>query len=138
MAVTPNSIVTPQRPKTSTGVLTAANTTYTDTPTNSVVIFSAGADGARVTKISSIPRATCTAMLIDIYRDGDGSGSAKRPIQRRSQAAQTIDTTTACATNDFGYSDAAPLLLQANEKLWASMTVALAGGMVINVEGADY
>lgn len=138
MAVTPNSIVTPQRPKTSTGVLTVANTTYTDTPTNSVQIFQAGADGARVTRITSIPRATCTAMLIDIYRDGDGSGSAKRLIQRRSQAAQTIDTTTACPTNDFGYSEGTPILLQANEKLWASMTVSLAGGMVINVEGADY
>jgi hypothetical protein len=138
MAVTPNSIVTPQTINASTGVVTAANTTYGDTPTNTVQIFVAGADGARVTRMTCLPRATCTATLIDIFRDSDGSGTTKRLIQRRLQAAQTIDTTTAAASSDFGYSEAAPLILRANEKLYASMTVALAGGIVVNVEGSNY
>ena len=38
MAVTPTSIVTPQRPFTATAVATTANSTYTDTPTNSVLL----------------------------------------------------------------------------------------------------
>lgn len=38
MAVTPTSIVTPQRPWAATAVATTANTTYTDTPTNSVLL----------------------------------------------------------------------------------------------------
>lgn len=138
MAVTPNSIVTPQTINVSTGVVTAANTTYGDTPTNTVTIFTAGADGARVTRMTCLPRATCTATLIDIFRDSDGSGTTKRLIQRRLQAAQTIDTTTAATSTDFGYTEAAPLILRANEKLYASMSVALAGGIVVNVEGSNY
>jgi hypothetical protein len=138
MPVTPNSIVTPQTINVSTGVVTAANTTYGDTPTNTVQIFAAGPDGARVTRMTCVPRATCTATLIDIFRDNDGSGTVRRLIQRRLQPAQTIDTTTVCPTVDFGYSEAAPLILRANEKLYASMTVALAGGIVVNVEGSNY
>jgi hypothetical protein len=38
MAVTPTSIVTPQRPWSATAVATTANSTYTDTPTNSVLL----------------------------------------------------------------------------------------------------
>jgi hypothetical protein len=38
MAVTPTSIVTPQRPWTATAVATTANSTYTDTPTNTVLL----------------------------------------------------------------------------------------------------
>jgi hypothetical protein len=138
MAVTPNSIVTPQTINVSTGVVTTANTTYGDSPTNTVQIFSAGPDGARITRMTCVPRATCTATLIDIFRDNDGSGTVRRLIQRRLQAAQTIDTTTVCPTTDFGYTEAAPLILRANEKLYASMTVALAGGIVVNVEGSNY
>jgi hypothetical protein len=138
MPVTPNSIVTPQTINVSTGVVTAANTTYSDSPTNTVTIFTAGPDGARVTRMTCLPRATCTATLIDIFRDNDGSGTVRRLIQRRLQPAQTIDTTTVCPTVDFGYSEASPLILRANEKLYASMTVALAGGIVVNVEGSNY
>lgn len=138
MAVTPNSIVTPQTINVSTGVVTTANTTYSDSPTNTATIFTAGPDGARVTRMTCVPRATCTATLIDIFRDNDGSGTVRRLIQRRLQPAQTIDTTTVCPTTDFGYSEANPLILRANEKLYASMTVALVGGIVVNVEGSNY
>lgn len=138
MAVTPNSIVTPQKINTGNGVLTTANTTYTDTPTNSVLIFTAGADGSRITRITSLPRGTCTATNIDLYRSSDLAGTIKRFIDRKTQAAQTIDATTACPKNDFGYNESSPILLEANETLWASMTVTLAAGMVINVEGSDY
>jgi hypothetical protein len=76
--------------------------------------------------------------LIDIFRDNDGSGTVRRLVQRQLQAAQTIDTTTVCPTTSFGYSESNPLILRANEKLYASMTVALAGGIVVNVEGSNY
>ena len=38
MPVTPNSIVTPQTPWSATAVATTANTTYTDSPTNTVLL----------------------------------------------------------------------------------------------------
>lgn len=38
MAVTPTSIVTPQRPWAATAVATTANSTYTDSPTNTVLL----------------------------------------------------------------------------------------------------
>jgi hypothetical protein len=138
MAVTPNSIVTPQKINCSVAVLTAANTVYTDAPTNTVLVFTAGADGARVTRITSMPRATCTATIIDLFRDGDGTGTTKRLIHRQLQGAQTINTTTAAPKGDFGYTEAVPLILDPGEKLYASITVALTDGFVVSVEGADY
>ena len=73
MAVTANSIITPQAPKAAANVATTANSTYTSAPTNTVVIFTAGANGARVTRISAIARATVTATELQLFRDTDGT-----------------------------------------------------------------
>ena len=51
MPVTANSIITPQTPQTSNAACSAANTTYTTSPTNTVLLITAGANGARVTRV---------------------------------------------------------------------------------------
>lgn len=132
-----NSFISPQTPKASTGVATTANSTYTDAPTNAVAIFTAGANGARVTRISALARATVSATELQLYRDGDGTGTAKKLFASKLMAAYTVAQTTGQPTVDFGYTDALPLILAPGEKLYAAIGVTNTG-IIFNVEGFDY
>jgi hypothetical protein len=134
---TPNDFISPQTINCSTGVATTANTNYSDAPTSAVVIFTAGASGARVTRISAVARATVTDAELQLFRDQNGSGTAKRLFRSRKMAAYTVAQTTANTETDFGFSDDNPLIVAPAEKLYAAIGVTNTG-IVFNVEGADY
>lgn len=137
MAVTPNSIITPQVPRSASGVATLANAAYGDAPTGAALIFAAGPNGARVTRVTAVTRASLTATECQLFRDHDGTGTVKRFFASRLMPAVTVSPSTAQAAVDFGYSDSAPLLLGAGEKLYGAIGQAQAG-VVFCVEGADY
>lgn len=221
MAVTPTSIVTPQRPFTATAVATTANSTYTDTPTNSVLLtrqdllppnpftvtngsavvtvshpdhglftgmqttisgaaavggitpsgaytvtvlttdtytFTHGsnatsnatgggtavlaqlartsANGARITRLTALARATNTATELQLYVSNDG-GTTKRLIRSVLMAAYTVAQTTGQTATDFGYSDSSPLILSASETLYVAIGVTNTG-IVFRAEGFGY
>lgn len=137
MPVSQNKVVTPQTPRSSSGVATAANTGYNDSPANAVVIFTAGVNGARVSRISVVTRATTTAAEMQLFRDHDGTGTTKRFLRSKVMAGYTVSPTAGQEPVDFGYSDANPLILAANEKLYGATGVA-GTGFVFTVEGADF
>lgn len=137
MAVTPNSIVTPQTIKTASCVAVTQSTDIDDSPTTSVELMTAGANGARVVKISSIPRATVTATMIGLYLERSGSG-VKHLIDTALMSAHTVANTTEIPTTDWGYSEDAPILLAAGDKLHITIAVALAGGIVTFAQYQDY
>jgi len=56
-----------QTPKTGSAVATLASVVTTDAPTNTVLIGTAGADGAILTKLTAIPRATVTASGLYLF-----------------------------------------------------------------------
>lgn len=136
MPGTANSIITPQTPRSSTGVCTTANSTYTDTPTNAVAIFTAGAAGSRVTRITALARATPTATELQLFRSLD-AGTTKRFFKSALMGAYTVAQTTANVGTDFGYSDDNPLILAANEIIYAAIGVTNTG-VVFSAEGSDY
>lgn len=138
MPVTPNSIVTPQAINTGTCVVTGANTTYTDSPTNDALLFTAGVNGARVTKISAIARSTVgTATKLQVYRSTD-SGTTKRWCLTALMAVYTQAADTSQTPTDFGLTDLNPLLLAPNERLYAAASQANSNGIVFNAEGSNY
>lgn len=127
-----------QTPKTATAVVTGAAGTITgDTPTNTVLLVTAGSDGAILTKLSAIPRATATAsdLLVFISKD---SGTTKRLIDSKLMAAYTMATTTATPVTAFDYSETAPLRLEAGDQLYVGSQVALASGIVFRAEFTDF
>ena len=136
MAVTGNNIVTPQTPIAATAVATTANTTYTDTPTNTVQLLAAQANGARMQKLTALARATVTATELQLYVSSDG-GTTKRFINSKLMAAYTVAATTAQTAIDFGYTDAAPLILSSAESLWVAIGVTNTG-IVFRAEGYAY
>lgn len=137
MAVTPNSIVTPQAPRSGTAVCTNANTTYSDAPANAVKLATAGPNGARVTRVSAIPRGTVTPTQLQLYRSADG-GTTKRLFRSALMAAHSMSATAETPIVDFGYADENPLLLGPGEELWCAAGVAAAAGICFTAEWGDY
>ncbi len=136
MAVTPNSVITPQTPKSAVAVCTTANSTYGDTPTTSVLLVTAGPNGARATKITALARATVTATELQLFISYD-AGTTKKLINSKLMAAYTVAQTTGQTPVDFGYSDLNPLLLAANAQLFVAIGVTNTG-IVFSAEWGDY
>lgn len=127
-----------QTPKTASAVCTGAATITNDAPTNTVELITAGADGALVTKLTAIPRATVTATGLYLYISKD-AGTTKRLVDSELMAAHTVATTTAIPETKFAnISETTPIRLEAGDKLYVGAAVALAGGIVFNVEYMDF
>lgn len=136
MAVTANSIITPQTPKSAAVGLTTANTTFTTSPTNTALLVTAGPNGGRLTRLWAIPLEQInTANNIQLYRSYD-SGTTKYLADSRLMATISPGAAVANSPTDFGYSDTSPLILAANERLY----VAEGQTEAVNViaEWADY
>ncbi len=137
MAVTPSSIVTPQIPFSRTAVMTQAEVGF-NAPAN-VVDLLLGADnvnGARITKLIAIPRATiATANNIQLC---ERTGSTYALIDSALMATVTPGASVANAKTDFGYSDTAPLLVRAGYGLAVASGLAIANGIAAKLEGGLY
>jgi len=138
MAVTPNSIITPQTLKSSQINLPsgATNSTYMTNPANSVLLLTAGVNGGRLTKLQAIPCATVTANQVQMFRDNGTAGASKFFADSALMAAYTMAQNTEAPTTDFGYSDDNPLILQPNERVY--MAQGQSASINIVAEWADY
>ena len=126
-----------QTPKTATAVATA-DATLTDTPSNTVLLVTAGVNGAILTRLTAIPRATVTASSLVVFISKD-SGTTQRLIDSELMAAHTVATTTAIPETFFAnYSESSPLRLEAGDRLYIGSQVALAGGIVFRAEFTDF
>jgi hypothetical protein len=128
-----------QTPKTATAVATAAvSGLATDAPTGAVLLGTAGAEGAIVTRLAAIPRATATASSLVLFLSKDG-GTTMRLIDSELMAAHTVAATTAIPETAFGnISDSNPLRLEAGDSLYVGSQVALAAGIVFAAQWMDY
>lgn len=132
---TTNTAVFPQAPKIFTAVVTAVDD-LTDAPANTVLLVTAGANGAEVSGLSAIPRATVTASSLHLFLSKDG-GTTKRLLKSALMAAHTVALTTEIPTTDFGYSEGNTLLLDATDELYVGSGVALAGGIAFTGQAVD-
>jgi hypothetical protein len=127
-----------QTPQTASAVATAAATVTTDAPTNTVLLLTAGVNGAILTRLWAIPRATVTASSLVIWISSD-TGTTKRIKDSVLMSAQTIATTTAISLTQFtNYSETTPLRLKAGDQIYVGSQVALAGGIVFTAEFTDF
>lgn len=128
-----------QTPKTLTAVSTlAAVIGSADAPTNTTLLCTAGAEGALVTSIKSIPRATVTATAMYLFISKD-SGTTQRLIDSELIAAYTLSATTAVPETAFAnITETTPLRLEAGDKLYIGAGVALASGIVTICESMDF
>ena len=140
MPVTPNSIVTPQTPKSAAAIHTTQQNTWppTTTPANSTLLVTAGANGGRLTRLTSLPQESTAAVgVMQAYRDVGTSGASKYLFQAVTCANDTVSGTDAPTLLDFGYSDDNPLVLQANERIYVAHSLA-SKAVAFTAEWADY
>lgn len=130
-----NSLITPQSVKSGGCAVTTANTTFTTTPSNTVLLVTAGTHGARLTKLWAIPLETVTANFLQAYRSTD-SGTTKYLCGVATGGSDTVSGTDGPTVVDFGFSDAAPMLLQANERIYVA--TGITKGYHFIAEWADY
>lgn len=135
MAVSTNSIVTPQTPKSAMVGVTTANTTFTTSPTNTALLVTAGANGARLTRLTAIPLETVTANFLQAYRSTD-AGTTKYLAACATGGSDTVSGTDGPSVVDFGYSEDNPMILQANERLYVATGITKAYNFI--AEYADY
>lgn len=135
MAVSANSIITPQGPKSALAGVTTANTTFTTSPTNTVLLVTAGVNGARLTRLLAIPLETVTANNLQAYRSLD-AGTTKYLAAAATGGSDTVSGTDGPTTVDFGFSDDNPMILQANERIYVATGITKAYNFV--AEWADY
>lgn len=127
-----------QTPKTASAVCVAAATIADDAPTNTVELYTAGAEGALVTKLTAIPRATVTATALYLYISKD-SGTTQRLVDSELMGAHTVATTTAIPETKFGnISEITPIRLEAGDKLFVGVGVETTSGIVFNVECTEF
>lgn len=126
-----------QTPQTATAVVTAV-ATLTDTPANTVLLLTAGENGAILTRLTAIPRATVTASSLVLFLSKN-SGTTKLLIDAELMAAYTMATTTLVPETTFGnYTQSTPLRLEAGDELYVGSQVLLAAGIVFRAEFTDF
>lgn len=135
MAVTGNSIITPQTPKSSSCAVSTANTTFSTSPTNTVLLVTAGANGARLTRLEAIPLENVTANALQFYRSTDG-GATKYLGGMVTGGTDTVSGTDGAATVSFGFSEDNAMILQANERIYVA--TGISKGYHFNAEWGDY
>lgn len=135
MSVTPNSIITPQAPQSAAAAVSAANTTFSTTPSNTSLLVTAGANGARLTRLQAIPLETVTANFLQVYRSAD-AGSTKYLTAAATGGSDTVSGTDGPTVIDFGYSDTNPMLMSASERLYVA--TGISKGYHFVAEYADY
>jgi hypothetical protein len=135
MAVTANSIITPQGLKSGFAVLATANTTFTTAPTNTVLLVTFGANGGRLTRLEFIPLETVTANALQWYRSID-AGTTKYLAGMATGGSDTVSGTDGSTTVSAGYSDDNPLIGQASERIYVA--TGITKGYHVVAEWADY
>lgn len=136
MAVTANSIITPQGVQTASVPFGATANLNLITPTQTTLLLTAGPNGGRLTRLEALANASQVATQVQFYRSVDG-GTTKTLVRAVAFPAYTLTTTNTIPVLDFGFSDDNPLILAAGEKIYEASAVAVTG-LVGRAEWADY
>lgn len=139
MAVTPNSIITPQTPVFRFALATLAETAW-QAPTAAnlglLVDDAANPNGMRLTAIYAIQRAAVTSNLnCSLYRK---TGSVYTLIDSVLLLANTPSAQVANAKADFGYGPDNPLELEAGVGLAVGIGAAIGNGIVFVARGGAF
>lgn len=125
--------------------LTGAGSLDNDTPSNTVLLLTAGSNpgGSICTGLHAIQRATtATAISLFIWSSLD-SGTTKRLILSELMDAHTVAATSEIPKIEFRHPDGTiideenPLRLEAGEKLYCGIATAVTAGVVFSARLVD-
>lgn len=137
MALNQDHATLPKTPFSRTCIMTAAETAF-QLPTNAVTLLLAAdnTDGARITRVYTIPRAALAALTnAQLYKL---VGTTYTLIDSALMQIVTPSATVANPKTDFGYSLQSPLELEAGVGLAMAIGQAVANGVIGRCEGGFY
>lgn len=127
-----------QTPQTGGAVATVASVITTSSPTNTLLLATAGADGAIFTKLTAIARSTVTASALYLFISQD-AGTTKHLVDSALMAAYTLAATTDNEPTLFDLiTETTPIRMKAGDELYVATGVALSAGIVFNGEWTDF
>lgn len=128
-----------QTTKTKSAVCTMAVASMnTNTPTNTAALFTAGTNGALVTKLQALPRGTITATALYLFVSTNG-GTTKYLVDSELATAYTYATTTAIPETKFAnISESVAMRLEAGASLYVGIGVSATDGIVFTAEATDF
>lgn len=127
-----------QTPKTAVAVATGAASVSNGTPTNTVLLVTAGADGSILTKLTAMPTSNVALSSLLLYLSKD-AGTTKILIDSALMAANTLVANTAVPVTTFSsYSETTPMRLEASDRLYVGSQVALTSGIIFKAEYTDF
>lgn len=133
-----NTFVSPfvQNYKTQSAVVTAAvGGLGTSTITGAVAVATAGANGAVVTRLTAIPRASVTANSLLLFLVKASAPAVYNLIDSELMATYVLAATTAIPETSFGnISNDTPLRLEMGDTLYVGAQGALAAGIVFTCQ----
>jgi len=137
MAVTANSIITPQTPLARQAVATTADVAF-NAPVTTVTLLDRAdnLNGARIARLYAMPRAAIAAALNCLVYAYDGT--TKTLIDSALMAVVAPSATVANPKTDFGYTDVSPFYLRAGFGLEIAIGTTIANGVVFKAEGGLY
>lgn len=136
----------PQNSKTATAIatnaiaLTGANSVATSTPNETVLLLTAGAEGALLTRLTAMPRGTVTATSLLLFiRKATDAANVRTLVDGALMAAYTFNGTTLPPVANFAlYNEGTPYRLQPGDELYVGITVALAAGVAFRAEYSEF
>lgn len=135
----------PHTPNFSGGkVLTAdgtASKNHDGTSASAVLLFTAGADGARVDEITALHLGTNIATALRIFvNNGSAATTATNNFLYKdvTAAANAISEVAGITPISILSADTSALILPAGYKLYATVGTTIATGLQVNVVGGDY
>jgi len=128
-----------QRAMSDTVTATAAITNLnSDAPTNTVKMFTTGSKGGILTRLTVLPRGTCTATSLLLFTSKD-AGTTKKYKDSETLAAQTAGVSGRNDEVVFGnYSEARPGRLGPNVEVYVGLGVAQTAGVDFSYEYSDF
>lgn len=124
-------------PTVGAALLTTANTGTRAAPAGDSVIFTPGASGGQVERITIEPVATTVAGTVQIIRSVGGTKYLYTEIQLQVQTAATGSAIIPQTLEAVDYPNLFPIILTAGETLSAVLSVAQTG-VVVQAEGGSY
>lgn len=124
-----------QDPKSFGASLTAAGAA---SGSDAVLLFTSGAEGALISRLSLCPLGTVTASGVTVYVEKAGT-TDRMPRFSATMPAYTLTATAKLPVLAFTeVSEQTPLRLGAGDKLYAATHVANAAGVVVAGEATDF
>ena len=118
----------PQAPIISNAIVVAADD-LTSIPPNTVLLLTAGPDGAEISKITAMPRESVIDTGLHLFVSKD-NGVTQVLINSALMETHVIDPATAVPLTDFLYTLEDTLVLDADGELYVGAAIALAAGIV--------